>query len=380
MEQATVVEKLEKDYESSKSKEAIQVTEDDISEVVSMWTGIPLKRLDNEDKERLKNIENVLSLDVIGQNDAIEAISKSVRRARTGLKDPKRPIGAFLFLGPTGVGKTHLVKRLSEFLFGTEDAMVRFDMSEYRERHSVTRLIGAPPSYVGYEDGGQLTEAVRRKSYCVILLDEIEKAHEEIYNILLQVFEDGRLTDGKGRIVDFKNTIIVMTSNLGSQKIYSEGKLGFTSDNSTNSMDHNAFEERVLKEVEDPMNGFRPEFLNRLDDKIVFHPLSSENIFEIVDLLMKEVGSRLLEHGLTLSWTDGAKKYLAEEGFDPKMGARPLRRTIQEKVEDQLSDDLLNGKYSAGDTIEIDSSTDGTKLEISRKKTNTQKTSAKEST
>ena len=236
MEQATVVEKLEKDYESSKSKEAIQVTEDDISEVVSMWTGIPLKRLDNEDKERLKNIENVLSLDVIGQNDAIEAISKSVRRARTGLKDPKRPIGAFLFLGPTGVGKTHLVKRLSEFLFGTEDAMVRFDMSEYRERHSVTRLIGAPPSYVGYEDGGQLTEAVRRKSYCVILLDEIEKAHEEIYNILLQVFEDGRLTHGKGRIVDFKNTIIVMTSNLGSQKIYSEGKLGFTSDNSTNSM------------------------------------------------------------------------------------------------------------------------------------------------
>ena len=379
LEQATVVEKLEKEYESSKSKEAIQVTEDDISEVVSMWTGIPLKRLDNEDKERLKNIENVLSLDVIGQHDAIESISKSVRRARTGLKDPKRPIGAFLFLGPTGVGKTHLVKRLSEFLFGTEDAMVRFDMSEYRERHSVTRLIGAPPSYVGYEDGGQLTEAVRRKSYCVILLDEIEKAHEEIYNILLQVFEDGRLTDGKGRIVDFKNTIIVMTSNLGSQKIYSEGKLGFASDTSSNSMDHNAFEERVLKEVEDPMNGFRPEFLNRLDDKIVFHPLSSENIYEIVDILMKEVGSRLIEHGLNLSWTAGAKKYLAEEGFDPKMGARPLRRTIQEKVEDRLSDDLLNGKYSAGDTIEIDSSNDGSELKISRKITSIEKTSAKES-
>ena len=379
LEQATVVEKLEKEYESSKSKEAIQVTEDDISEVVSMWTGIPLKRLDNEDKERLKNIENVLSLDVIGQHDAIESISKSVRRARTGLKDPKRPIGAFLFLGPTGVGKTHLVKRLSEFLFGTEDAMVRFDMSEYRERHSVTRLIGAPPSYVGYEDGGQLTEAVRRKSYCVILLDEIEKAHEEIYNILLQVFEDGRLTDGKGRIVDFKNTIIVMTSNLGSQKIYSEGKLGFASDTSSNSMDHNAFEERVLKEVEDPMNGFRPEFLNRLDDKIVFHPLSSENIYEIVDILMKEVGSRLIEHGLNLSWTPGAKKYLAEEGFDPKMGARPLRRTIQEKVEDRLSDDLLNGKYSAGDTIEIDSSNDGSELKISRKITSIEKTSAKES-
>ncbi len=354
LETAAEFESLEKEYEASKPKKAIQVTEEDISEVVSMWTGIPLKKLDSEDKERLKKIENALSLDVIGQNEAITAISKAVRRARTGLKDPKRPIGAFLFLGPTGVGKTHLVKRLAEFLFGTEDSMIRFDMSEYRERHTVSRLIGSPPGYVGYDDGGQLTEAVRRKSYCVILLDEIEKAHEEIYNILLQVFEDGRLTDGKGRVIDFKNTIIVMTSNLGSQKIYSEGRLGFTQDASNNSLDYKTLEERVLNEVEDPKNGFRPEFLNRLDDKIVFHPLEKSHIHEIVDLLLKEVSDRLKDHDLSLSWTEKAKGYLADHGFDPKMGARPLRRTIQEKVEDKLSDDLLNGKFTPGDSIELD--------------------------
>ena len=354
LEAAAEFETLDKEYEASKPKKAVQVTEDDISEVVSMWTGIPLKKLDNEDKERLKKIEEALSLDVIGQNEAINAISKAVRRARTGLKDPKRPIGAFLFLGPTGVGKTHLVKRLAEFLFGTEDSMIRFDMSEYRERHTVSRLIGSPPGYVGYDDGGQLTEAVRRKSYCVILLDEIEKAHEEIYNILLQVFEDGRLTDGKGRIVDFKNTIIVMTSNLGSQRIYSEGKLGFTQDASNNSLDYKSLEERVLSEVEDPKNGFRPEFLNRLDDKIVFHPLEKDHIHEIVDLLLKEVSDRLKDHDLSLSWTEKAKEYLANNGFDPKMGARPLRRTIQEKVEDKLSDDLLSGKFTPGDSIVLD--------------------------
>ena len=345
LEAAAEFETLDKEYEASKPKKAIQVTEDDISEVVSMWTGIPLKKLDNEDKERLKKIEDALSLDVIGQTEAINAISKAVRRARTGLKDPKRPIGAFLFLGPTGVGKTHLVKRLAEYLFGTEDSMIRFDMSEYRERHTVSRLIGSPPGYVGYDDGGQLTEAVRRKSYCVILLDEIEKAHEEIYNILLQVFEDGRLTDGKGRIVDFKNTIIVMTSNLGSQRIYSEGRLGFTQDASNNSLDYKSLEERVISEVEDPKNGFRPEFLNRLDDKIVFHPLEKNHIHEIVDLLLKEVSDRLKDHDLSLSWTEKAKEFLADNGFDPKMGARPLRRTIQEKVEDKLSDDLLSSKF-----------------------------------
>ena len=354
LEAAAEFEVLEKEYEDSKPKKAIQVTEDDISEVVSMWTGIPLKKLDSEDKERLKKIESALSLDVIGQGEAINSLSKAVRRARTGLKDPKRPIGAFLFLGPTGVGKTHLVKRLAEFLFGTEDSMIRFDMSEYRERHTVSRLIGSPPGYVGYDDGGQLTEAVRRKSYCVILLDEIEKAHEEIYNILLQVFEDGRLTDGKGRIVDFKNTIIVMTSNLGSQRIYSEGKMGFTQDASNNSLDYKSLEERVLSEVEDPKNGFRPEFLNRLDDKIVFHPLEKSHIHQIVDLLLKEVGDRLKDHDLTLSWTENAKEYLSDHGFDPKMGARPLRRTIQEKVEDKLSDDLLNGKFTPGDSIQLD--------------------------
>lgn len=368
LEAAAEFETLDKEYEASKPKKAIQVTEDDISEVVSMWTGIPLKKLDNEDKERLKKIEEALSLDVIGQSQAINAISKAVRRARTGLKDPKRPIGAFLFLGPTGVGKTHLVKRLAEFLFGTEDSMIRFDMSEYRERHTVSRLIGSPPGYVGYDDGGQLTEAVRRKSYCVILLDEIEKAHEEIYNILLQVFEDGRLTDGKGRIVDFKNTIIVMTSNLGSQRIYSEGKLGFTQDASNNSLDYKSLEERVLSEVEDPKNGFRPEFLNRLDDKIVFHPLEKNHIHEIVDLLLKEVSDRLKDHDLSLSWTEKAKEYLADNGFDPKMGARPLRRTIQEKVEDKLSDDLLSGKFTPGDSIVLDHDKKSDDLTIEKSK------------
>mgnify|MGYP001232563311 FL=1 len=370
LEAAAEFETLDKEYEASKPKKAIQVTEDDISEVVSMWTGIPLKKLDNEDKERLKKIEDALSLDVIGQTEAINAISKAVRRARTGLKDPKRPIGAFLFLGPTGVGKTHLVKRLAEFLFGTEDSMIRFDMSEYRERHTVSRLIGSPPGYVGYDDGGQLTEAVRRKSYCVILLDEIEKAHEEIYNILLQVFEDGRLTDGKGRIVDFKNTIIVMTSNLGSQRIYSEGRLGFTQDASNNSLDYKSLEERVISEVEDPKNGFRPEFLNRLDDKIVFHPLEKNHIHEIVDLLLKEVSDRLKDHDLSLSWTEKAKEFLADNGFDPKMGARPLRRTIQEKVEDKLSDDLLSGKFTPGDSIVLDhdKKSDDLTIEKSRKK------------
>ena len=368
LEAAAEFETLDKEYEASKPKKAIQVTEDDISEVVSMWTGIPLKKLDNEDKERLKKIEEALSLDVIGQNEAINAISKAVRRARTGLKDPKRPIGAFLFLGPTGVGKTHLVKRLAEFLFGTEDSMIRFDMSEYRERHTVSRLIGSPPGYVGYDDGGQLTEAVRRKSYCVILLDEIEKAHEEIYNILLQVFEDGRLTDGKGRIVDFKNTIIVMTSNLGSQRIYSEGRLGFTQDASNNSLDYKSLEERVLSEVEDPKNGFRPEFLNRLDDKIVFHPLEKNHIHEIVDLLLKEVSDRLKDHDLSLSWTEKAKEYLADNGFDPKMGARPLRRTIQEKVEDKLSDDLLSGKFTPGDSIVLDHDKKADDLTIEKSK------------
>ena len=378
LEQSAKVEKLIKAFETDKTKDAVQVTIDDISEVVSMWTGIPVTRLDNEDKEKLKSIENVLSLSVIGQEDAISSIAKSVRRARTGLKDPKRPIGAFLFLGPTGVGKTHLVKKLAEFLFGQEDAMVRFDMSEYMEKHSVTRLIGAPPSFVGYEEGGQLTEAVRRKSYCVVLLDEIEKAHEDIYNILLQVFEDGRLTDGKGRIVDFKNTIIVMTSNLGSSQL-SATNLGFSTnpDTKNEEADYNSIKEKIIKETEDSVRGFRPEFINRLDDRIVFHPLSPDHIFAIVDLLMKDVRERLLEHGLSLSWTSSAKKYLSEKGFDSKLGARPLRRKIQDEIEDKLSDDLLNAKFSAGDDIEISATKDGEGIIISKKKATTKKSGSK---
>jgi ATP-dependent Clp protease ATP-binding subunit ClpC len=306
-------------------------------------------------------MEEALRLNVVGQDEAVTAVSKAVRRARAGFKDPKRPIGAFLFLGPTGVGKTHLVKKLAEYMFGEEDAMVRLDMSEFMEKHSVARLVGAPPGYVGFDEGGQLTEAVRRRSYSVILLDEIEKAHPDVFNVLLQVFEDGHLTDAKGRRVDFKNTIIVMTSNLGSSLISTSAKLGFggTDAKTEQDKDYERIKERVLEAVKDPANGFRPEFLNRIDGIVVFHPLSQEHILEIVDLELKEVQARVLEHGLVLQVTDRARTQLAERGFDPKMGARPLRRLIQNEVEDRLSEELLSDKFKAGDVVEVDIDKDG---------------------
>ncbi|MEC9293070.1 MAG: ATP-dependent Clp protease ATP-binding subunit [Chloroflexota bacterium] len=332
-----------------------KVTAEDIAEVVAMWTRIPVTRLDVEEKERLINMEDALRLNVVGQDEAISVISKAVRRSRAGLKDPKRPIGAFLFLGPTGVGKTHSVKKLAEYLFGEEDAMVRLDMSEFMEKHSVARLVGAPPGYVGFDEGGQLTEAVRRRSYSVILLDEIEKAHPDVFNVLLQVFEDGHLTDSKGRKVDFKNTVIVMTSNLGSSLIQSSGGIGFNfGRQDSETLDYQRVKDRVLEAVKDPQNGFKPEFLNRIDSTVVFHPLERAHILEIVDIMMKEVEGRVLEHGLVMQVTDATRDYLVERGFDPKMGARPLRRLIQDEIEDELSEKLLRNEFGTGDTVELD--------------------------
>jgi ATP-dependent Clp protease ATP-binding subunit ClpC len=366
----TKIEQLDAEWkkENPGAGEA-KVTADDIAEVVAMWTRIPVTRLDVEEKERLIKMEDALRLNVVGQDEALTVISKAVRRSRAGLKDPKRPIGAFLFLGPTGVGKTHSVKKLAEYLFGEEDAMIRLDMSEFMEKHSVARLVGAPPGYVGFDEGGQLTEAVRRRSYSVILLDEIEKAHPDVFNILLQVFEDGHLTDSKGRRVDFKNTVIVMTSNLGSNLIQSSGGLGFNfGKQGGETLDYELVKDRVLEAVKDPRNGFKPEFLNRIDSTVVFRPLDQAHILEIVDIMMKEVEGRVLEHGLVMQVTNAAREYLAERGFDPKMGARPLRRLIQDEIEDQLSEKLLRSEFGPGETVELDVEAGAIIAQVKKKK------------
>ena len=374
----TKIEQLDAEWkkENPGAGEA-KVTADDIAEVVAMWTRIPVTRLDVEEKERLINMEDALRLNVVGQDEALTVISKAVRRSRAGLKDPKRPIGAFLFLGPTGVGKTHSVKKLAEYLFGEEDAMIRLDMSEFMEKHSVARLVGAPPGYVGFDEGGQLTEAVRRRSYSVILLDEIEKAHPDVFNILLQVFEDGHLTDSKGRRVDFKNTVIVMTSNLGSNLIQSSGGLGFNfGKQGGETLDYQHVKDRVLEAVKDPRNGFKPEFLNRIDSTVVFKPLDQTHILEIVDIMMKEVEGRVLEHGLVMQVTNAAREYLAERGFDPKMGARPLRRLIQDEIEDQLSEKLLRSEFGPGETVELDVEAGAIIVQVKKKKRKVRKAKA----
>jgi len=354
LQESTELEKLQGELKAGESGTEAVVTVDDIAEVVHMWTGIPVARLETEEMERLLKMEDALRLQVVGQDEAINLLSKAVRRARSGFKDPRRPTGAFLFLGPTGVGKTYLVKKLAEFVFGGEDAMVRLDMSEFMERHTVARLVGAPPGYIGYDEGGQLTEAVRRRGYTVVLLDEIEKAHPDVFNVLLQVFEDGHLTDAKGRRIDFKNTLIVMTSNAGSDLIRSDAFLGFSHAGETTAdtvRDYERMREKVMDEVK---RMFKPEFLNRIDGTVVFHPLTREHILEIVDLMMKEVQGRVLEHGWVLQFTDPAREWLASHGYDPKFGARPLRRLIQEQVEDKLSEEALKGSFSAGDVVEID--------------------------
>jgi ATP-dependent Clp protease ATP-binding subunit ClpC len=331
-----------------------QVTDEDIAEVVSMWTGIPVKRLATEEKERLLQMEAALHQRVIGQDEAIEAISKAVRRARAGLQDPRRPIGPFIFLGPTGVGKTELAKTLAEFMFGSEDALIKLDMSEFMERHNVARLVGSPPGYVGFEEGGQLTEAVRRRPYSVVLFDEIEKAHPEAFNTLLQIMEDGNLSDAKGKKVDFRNTILILTSNVGADLIKRETNLGFKIKRDEQVDDEHNYQKMRKKVMDEMERTFRPEFRNRLDGSIIFRALSRQEIGEIVDLLLKNVHTLLQEHGIRLTITDRAKEALAEEGYDPDFGARPLRRVIQHRIEDALSEGILGENYSHGDLVEVD--------------------------
>jgi ATP-dependent Clp protease ATP-binding subunit ClpC len=337
----------QREWESETDGRDSCVTAEDIAEIVSTWTGIPVSRMFEEETEKLLRMEEELHRRVIGQDEAVHAVADSIRRARAGLKDPKRPIGSFVFLGPTGVGKTELARSLAEFLFDDEEAMVRLDMSEYMERFATSRMIGAPPGYVGYEEGGQLTEAVRRRPYRVILFDEIEKAHADVFNMLLQILEDGRLTDAAGRVVDFKNTVIIMTSNLGSQHVRSSS-LGL---GGPGEKDFDHTREQMLLELR---RTFRPELLNRLDEIIVFVPLTPEQIEKIVDLMLARVSEQLTERGIGLQATEAAAKFLAKEGFDPDYGARPLRRTIQRLVENPIARGILQGEYREGDTVALD--------------------------
>ena len=351
---ADKLEHMEEDWQSESGYNEPVVTVEDIAEVVSMWTGIPVTRLAVEDMERLLHMEGALHSRIIGQDEAINVVSKAVRRARAGIKDPRRPIGSFIFLGPTGVGKTELVRALAEFMFGSEDAMIRLDMSEFMERHTVARLVGAPPGYVGYDEGGQLTEAVRRKSYCAILLDEIEKAHPDVFNILLQIFDDGHLTDAKGRRVDFRNSIIVMTSNIGSDLIKRDSSLGFAMKSDEASTSEQQYERMKGKVMDEVKRFFRPEFLNRIDASVVFHPLNKEYIIQIVDLMLNKVQEQLKEMNIEMEVTQDAKELLADKGYDPNFGARPLRRVIQDEIEDMLSEELLAGRMRSGSVIVVD--------------------------
>ncbi|MDI9258847.1 ATP-dependent Clp protease ATP-binding subunit [Alicyclobacillus sendaiensis] len=351
------LERLKETWQKTQQLDDVRVTAEDIAHIVSSWTGIPVQQLQQDESERLLNLENILHERVIGQDEAVEAVAKAIRRARAGLKDPKRPIGSFIFLGPTGVGKTELARALAEALFGDEDALIRIDMSEYMERHSTSRLVGSPPGYVGYEEGGQLTEKVRRKPYSVVLLDEIEKAHPEVFNILLQVLDDGRLTDGKGRTVDFRNTVIIMTSNVGAEELRKGGALGFKREEDK----YLGMKDKVMDELK---RTFRPEFLNRIDEIIVFHPLDETHIERIVDKMVDSLKRRLKEQEIEFELTDEAKKFLAKVGFDPQYGARPLQRAIVRNVEDLLSSALIAGEIKKGDRVLL--GVDGDKLRIEK--------------
>ncbi|MDD5060572.1 MAG: ATP-dependent Clp protease ATP-binding subunit, partial [Candidatus Omnitrophica bacterium] len=342
------LEKLNKQWSQAKDKMRPEVTAEDIAKILAQWTGIPIFRLEEKESEKLLKIEEELHKRVVGQEEAITAIAHAARRSRAGIKDPKRPIGSFIFLGPTGVGKTLLARALAEFMFGDEDALLQLDMSEYMEKFNVSRLIGAPPGYVGYEEGGQLTERVRRRPYAVILLDEIEKAHPDVFNLLLQVFEEGRLTDSFGRKVDFKNTIIIMTSNVGAETIRKTGSLGFRA-----QKDESTYEDMKEKLLEAVKHAFKPEFLNRIDDIIVFKQLSKEDLSKIIDIEIGYVITRLKEQKISLEVSKEAKDLLIEKGFDPVFGARPLKRTIQRYLEDPLANEIISKKYKEGSVIKV---------------------------
>jgi ATP-dependent Clp protease ATP-binding subunit ClpC len=364
-------DQLRSDWQEALASETPEVTEEDIAQVVALWTGIPVTRIAQEESERLLHMEEALHHRVIGQDEAIDTVSRAVRRARAGLKDPKRPIGSFIFLGPTGVGKTETAKTLAEFMFGSEDALIKIDMSEFMERHNVSRLVGAPPGYVGFEEGGQLTEAVRRKSYSVVLLDEIEKAHPEVFNMLLQILEDGHLTDSKGRRVDFRNTIIIMTSNVGAKDLLRDTSLGFRPVSPDESQEREAQYERMrTKVLEQLKTTFRPEFLNRIDSQVVFRSLTVDEIREIVVLLLARVRTQLKAQQIDLEVTDAAKDHIIKLGYDVDYGARPLRRVIQNMVEDPLAEALLVGSFKAGDTVRIDRADEaGLSIETVKEKT-----------
>ncbi len=350
-------EKLEKEQEKWNNKNTRSVTEisdEDIAEVIANWTKIPVKKLTEDENEKLKKLEKVLHERVVGQTEAVTAVAKAIRRGRVGLKDPKRPIGSFIFLGPTGVGKTELSKALAEALFGDENAMIRIDMSEYMEPHSISKLIGAPPGYVGFDDGGQLTEKVRRKPYCVILFDEIEKAHPDVMNMLLQILEDGRLTDANGRTVNFKNAVIIMTSNVGARLITDTKTLGFTSGIGNKDADEQKKYEESKKEVlQELKKQFRPEFINRIDEIIVFHKLNDTEIESIIDIMLKEVTERLKQNNMEIKIDKSVKDLIAKKGVDKAYGARPLRRTIQNELEDRLAEEILDGNLKSGDKAKV---------------------------
>ncbi|MDL2257799.1 ATP-dependent Clp protease ATP-binding subunit [Eubacteriales bacterium OttesenSCG-928-K08] len=345
---AREMENKRREWEESRKASVSVVGEEDVAQVVAAWTGVPVKKLTEDESERLLQLEQTLHNRVIGQDEAVGAVSRAIRRARAGLKDPKRPIGSYIFLGPTGVGKTELTKALAEAMFGDENAMVRLDMSEYMEPHSVAKLVGSPPGYVGYDDGGQLTEKVRRKPYAVVLFDEIEKAHPDVFNALLQILEDGRLTDSKGRVVDFRNTILIMTSNVGAGKLNATKRLGFGTEQNESIANYERMKETMMDELK---RTFRPEFLNRVDEIILFHALEKEQTRAIVKLMLNSVTERLKERGIELDITDEVEEFLAESGFDPMYGARPLRRAIQQQVEDSLSEEILSGRIQLGNRV-----------------------------
>ncbi len=348
-------EKEQKKWQNKNSKELINITEENVAEVISSWTGIPSKKITEDENIKLKNLEKALHERVIGQNEAVEAVAKAIRRGRVGLKDPNRPIGSFLFLGPTGVGKTELSKALAESLFGDQNAMIRIDMSEYMEPHSVSKLIGSPPGYIGFDEGGQLTEKIRRKPYSVILFDEIEKAHSDVMNMLLQILEDGRLTDSQGRTVNFKNTVIIMTSNIGARLITDKKTLGFSKANNQeeNKIAEKEYEETKKEVMEALKRELRPEFINRIDEIIVFHKLTDVEINQIIDIMLKEVIKRLEAQKIKVKLQPEVKELIASKGIDKNFGARPLRRTIQSVLEDKLAEEILDGNLKKDKVNEI---------------------------